>query len=123
MDKVRDFGIDEERTFGFWDWVGGRYSIWSAIGLPVMIAIGPDAFREFLAGGHSIDRHFATTPLEENMPVALGLIGFWHREIMGHPTRAIIPYDQRLSRFPAYLQQLHEKGVIELARHSIRFIQ
>ncbi len=106
LDKVRAFGIDEERTFGFWDWVGGRYSIWSAIGLPVMIAIGSDAFREFLAGGHAMDRHFATAPLEENMPVALGLIGFWHRETMGHTSRAVIPYDQRLSRFPAYLQQL-----------------
>lgn len=106
LDKVREFGIDQERTFGFWDWVGGRYSIWSAIGLPLMIAIGPEAFREFLSGGHAMDRHFETTPLETSLPVLLGLVGFWHREVMGYPTRAIIPYDQRLSRFPAYLQQL-----------------
>ncbi len=106
LDVVRNFGIDEERTFGFWDWVGGRYSIWSSIGLSLMIAIGPEAYRQFLNGGHCIDRHFATTPLEQNMPVLYGLIGFWHREIMRYPTRAIIPYDQRLARFPAYLQQL-----------------
>ncbi|MEZ5811192.1 MAG: glucose-6-phosphate isomerase [Rhizobiaceae bacterium] len=106
LDKVRKFGIDEERTFGFWDWVGGRYSIWSAIGLPLMIAIGRDAFRAFLDGGHAMDRHFETTPLHENLPVLLGLVGYWHREVMDYPTRAIVPYDQRLARFPAYLQQL-----------------
>lgn len=106
LDKVHAFGIDEDRTFGFWDWVGGRYSIWSAIGLPLMIAVGPDAFRQFLGGGHAMDRHFETTPLEQNLPALLGLVGYWHREIMDYPTRAIIPYDQRLARFPAYLQQL-----------------
>ncbi len=106
LGRVRAFGIDESRTFGFWDWVGGRYSIWSAIGLPLMIAIGPRAFREFLDGAHAIDRHFEIAPMEQNLPVLLGLIGYWHRQIMDYPSRAIIPYDQRLSRFPAYLQQL-----------------
>ncbi|MDD7910385.1 glucose-6-phosphate isomerase [Pseudovibrio exalbescens] len=106
LDKVSAFGIDEERVFGFWDWVGGRYSIWSAIGLPLMIAIGPDAFGEFLAGAHAMDEHFRTAPLENNLPVLMGLIGIWHRNGLGYATRAILPYDQRLSRFPAYLQQL-----------------
>ena len=106
LDKVEAFGISEDRTFGFWDWVGGRYSIWSAIGLPLMIAIGPEKFREFLAGAHEMDEHFRLAPLGENLPVLLGLAGWWHRVAMDCPTRAIIPYDQRLSRFPAYLQQL-----------------
>ncbi|NDW05194.1 glucose-6-phosphate isomerase [Jiella pacifica] len=106
LDKVDAFGIGSERTFGFWEWVGGRYSIWSAIGLPLMLAIGPEDFRAFLAGAREIDQHFKTAPLEENLPVLLGLVGYWHRALMGHPTRAIIPYDQRLARFPAYLQQL-----------------
>ena len=106
LDRVAAFGIDRRRTFGFWDWVGGRYSIWSAIGLPLMIAIGPDNFRSFLDGGHTMDRHFETAPMNENLPILLGLVGFWHRRVMGYPTRAIIPYDQRLARFPAYLQQL-----------------
>ena len=106
LDKVDAFGIGSERTFGFWEWVGGRYSIWSAIGLPLMLAIGPENFRAFLAGAREIDQHFKTAPLEENLPVILGLVGYWHRALMGYPTRAIIPYDQRLARFPAYLQQL-----------------
>ncbi|MFC4624612.1 glucose-6-phosphate isomerase [Daeguia caeni] len=106
LDKVAAFGIDAGRVFGFWDWVGGRYSVWSAIGLPVMIAIGADNFRKFLAGAHAMDRHFRDAPLEKNMPVILGLIGYWHRAICGYGSRAIIPYDQRLARLPAYLQQL-----------------
>jgi glucose-6-phosphate isomerase len=106
LDKVKAFGIGEDRTFGFWDWVGGRYSIWSAIGLPVMIAIGPGRFDEFLAGGHAMDEHFRTAPITENLPMILGLLGVWHRNVCGHATRAIIPYDQRLARLPAYLQQL-----------------
>ncbi len=106
LDKVSAFGIAGERVFGFWDWVGGRYSIWSAIGLPLMIAIGKDNFAEFLAGGHAIDNHFRTAPLRQNIPMLLGLIGFYHRNVLGYPSRAILPYDQRLSRFPAYLQQL-----------------
>ncbi|MBB4002888.1 glucose-6-phosphate isomerase [Aurantimonas endophytica] len=106
LDKVAEFGIAEDRVFGFWDWVGGRYSLWSAIGLPLMLAIGSARFREFLAGGRDIDQHFRTAPLEANLPVLLGLIGYWHRALCHYPTRAIIPYDQRLARFPAYLQQL-----------------
>ncbi len=92
--------------FGFWDWVGGRYSVWSAIGLPVAIAIGEANFRSFLAGAHDMDQHFRTAPLAQNLPVLLALIGIWHRDICLYPARAILPYDQRLARFPAYLQQL-----------------
>ena len=106
LDKVAAFGIQPERIFGFWDWVGGRYSVWSAIGLPVMIAIGPENFRAFLAGAHAMDEHFRTAPLAQNLPVLFGLIGLWHRETCGYPARAVLPYDQRLLRLPAYLQQL-----------------
>lgn len=106
LDKVATFGIGQDRVFGFWDWVGGRYSLWSAIGLPVMIAIGPENFRRMLAGAAAMDDHFRETPLEQNLPVLLGLIGFWHRVIRSYPSRAVIPYDQRLGRLPAYLQQL-----------------
>lgn len=106
LDKVAAFGIQPDRIFGFWDWVGGRYSVWSAIGLPVMIAIGPENFRAFLAGAHAMDEHFRTAPLAKNLPVLLGLIGLWHRESCGYPARAVLPYDQRLARLPAYLQQL-----------------
>jgi len=106
LDKVGAFGIAPERVFGFWDWVGGRYSVWSAIGLPVMIAVGPENFKQFLAGAHEMDTHFRTAPAGRNLPVLLGLIGIWHRDICGFPARAILPYDQRLARFPAYLQQL-----------------
>ncbi len=106
LDKTAAFGIEPSRVFGFWDWVGGRYSVWGAIGLPVMIAIGPEDFAEFLTGAHDMDRHFQTAPLARNMPVLLGLVGIWHRNAMGCQTRAILPYDQRLARLPAYLQQL-----------------
>jgi glucose-6-phosphate isomerase len=106
LDKVAAFGIAEDRVFGFWDWVGGRYSLWSAIGLPIMIAIGPEKFRAFLAGAHAMDEHFRTAPLLENIPVVMGLVGYWHRVVCGYPARAVIPYDQHLSRLPAYLQQL-----------------
>lgn len=106
LDKVATFGIDQARVFGFWDWVGGRYSIWSAIGLPLMIAIGKENFGHFLDGGHAIDEHFRTAPIRENLPMLLGLLGFYNRNVLGYPSRAILPYDQRLSRFPAYLQQL-----------------
>ena len=106
LDKVAAFGIGAERVFGFWDWVGGRYSIWSAIGLPLMIAIGKEDFAGFLAGGHAIDNHFREAPIRQNIPMLLGLIGFYHRNVLNYPSRAILPYDQRLSRFPAYLQQL-----------------
>ena len=106
LDKVAEFGIEAGRVFGFWDWVGGRYSIWSSIGLPLVIAIGPQHFEEFLGGGHEIDRHFRSAPIAENIPMLMGLISVWNRNILGHASQAVIPYDQRLSRFAAYLQQL-----------------
>ncbi|MGV1771052.1 glucose-6-phosphate isomerase [Agrobacterium vitis] len=106
LEKVAAFGIGSDRVFGFWDWVGGRYSIWSAIGLPLMIAVGADNFVEFLTGAHAMDMHFRTAPFRENLPMLLGAIGYHHRNVLDYPTRAILPYDQRLSRFPAYLQQL-----------------
>jgi len=106
LDKVGRFGLDPARVFGFWDWVGGRYSLWSAIGLPLMLAIGRDDFSAFLAGARAMDAHFKTAPLRENLPMLLGLLGVWHRLACNYPSRAIIPYEQRLSRFPAYLQQL-----------------
>jgi glucose-6-phosphate isomerase len=92
--------------FGFWDWVGGRYSMESAIGLSTMIAIGPEQFRELLAGSHAMDEHFRTTPLERNLPALMGLIGLWNGSFLGADTVAVLPYDQYLKRFPAYLQQL-----------------
>ena len=106
LDKVAAFGISPEHIFGFWDWVGGRYSIWSAIGLPLMIAIGPNNFKHFLDGAHAMDEHFRTADAARNLPLLMGLIGVWHRNICRHPARAVIPYDQRLARLPAYLQQL-----------------
>lgn len=106
LEKVAEFGIQPEHVFGFWDWVGGRYSVWSSIGLSVMLAVGEENFRHFLAGAHSMDRHFLTAPMHENIPMILGLLGFWHRVICEYPTRGVIPYDQRLARLPAYLQQL-----------------
>jgi glucose-6-phosphate isomerase len=106
IDKVAAFGIEPSRVFGFWDWVGGRYSVWSAIGLPLMIAIGPDAFAEFLEGAHAMDLHFQAAPVENNLPMLMGLVGVWNRNALGYAARAVLPYDQRLSRLPAYLQQL-----------------
>jgi glucose-6-phosphate isomerase len=103
---VEAFGISKDRMFRFWDWVGGRYSVWSAIGLALMIGIGPSRFGEFLQGARDVDVHFAQTPLDRNLPVLLALIGIWHRNIMGHAAHAVLPYDQRLARFAAYLQQL-----------------
>ena len=104
--EVAKFGIDTENMFGFWDWVGGRYSLDSAIGLSLMIAIGPEHFREMLAGFHDMDEHFRTAPFERNLPVLLGLIGIWYNNFFGAETVAILPYDQYLERLPAYLQQL-----------------
>ena len=101
-----EFGIPEERVFGFWDWVGGRYSLWSAIGLSLAIGIGAEKFRAFLSGARAMDRHFREAPLERNLPVLLALTGIWRRNAMGWPTVALIPYDQRLERFAAYVQQL-----------------
>ncbi len=105
-DKTTEFGIAQERVFGFEDWVGGRYSLWGPIGMSLMIAIGPEEFREFLRGGAQMDAHFKTAELRQNLPVLLALVGIWHHQICGYPTRAILPYDQRLSRLPAYFQQL-----------------
>ncbi|PVA11493.1 glucose-6-phosphate isomerase [Pelagivirga sediminicola] len=106
VDKAAEWGIDPARVFGFEDWVGGRYSIWGPIGLSLMIAIGSDAFTEFLRGAEAMDIHFRTAPLDANMPVMLALVGLWHTHACGYPTRAVLPYDQRLGRLPAYLQQL-----------------
>jgi len=105
-DRTADFGIDSARVFGFEDWVGGRYSVWGPIGLSLMLAVGPARFDEFLAGGAAMDAHFRAAPLNANMPVLLALVGIWHNQICGHATRAVLPYEQRLSRLPAYLQQL-----------------
>jgi glucose-6-phosphate isomerase len=105
-EEVARFGIDTANMFGFWDWVGGRYSMDSAIGLSTMIAIGPDNFRAMLAGFHAIDEHFRTAPFERNLPVLLGLLGIWYTDFFGAQTVAVLPYDQYLKRFPAYLQQL-----------------
>ena len=105
-DKTAAFGIDDARVFGFADWVGGRYSMWGPIGLSLMIAIGPERFDEFLAGGAAMDAHFRDAPFAESLPVLLALVGIWHNQICGFSTRAVLPYDQRLSRLPAYLQQL-----------------
>src|SRR5271155_1173138 len=106
LDRVAAFGIEAGHVFGFWDWVGGRYSIWSSIGLPLVIAIGPEQFEQFLAGGQDVDQHFRRAPIEENIPMLMGLISVWNRNVLGHASQAVIPYDQRLARFPAYLQQL-----------------
>ncbi len=105
-EKVSAFGIDTANMFGFWDWVGGRYSMDSAIGLSTMIALGPDQFDEMLAGFHDLDVHFRTAPLASNLPVLLGLLAFWYRDFFGAQTVGVMPYEQYLKRFPAYLQQL-----------------
>ncbi len=105
-DKTADFGIAPERVFGFEDWVGGRYSIWGPIGLPLMLAVGREAFRAFLAGAEAMDQHFRAAAPLENMPVMLALVGIWHNQGCGYATRAVLPYEQRLLRLPAYLQQL-----------------
>jgi glucose-6-phosphate isomerase len=104
-DEVSAFGIDTDNMFGFWDWVGGRYSLCSAIGLPVMLAIGPDNFRKMLSGFHAMDTHFRTAPFAENMPVVLALLGIWYNNFFDAATQAILPYDQYMSRFAAYFQQ------------------
>ena len=104
--KVSEFGIDTANMFGFWDWVGGRYSMDSAIGLSTMLAIGPDNFRAILDGFHQMDEHFRTAPFEKNLPVLMGLLAVWYNDFFGAQTVAVLPYDQYLKRFPAYLQQL-----------------
>jgi glucose-6-phosphate isomerase len=121
--KVEAFGIDADRMFGFWDWVGGRYSIWSAIGLSLAIAVGAERFREFLAGAKAMDDHFRSAPILSNLPMLLALLGVWNRNALGFPALAVLPYEQRLARFPAYLQQLdmesNGKGV-DLAGRRLR---
>ncbi|MEB2346297.1 MAG: glucose-6-phosphate isomerase [Deltaproteobacteria bacterium] len=104
--EVAKFGIDVANMFGFWDWVGGRYSVGSAVGLSLMLAIGPERFRAFLAGMRAMDEHFRSAPFERNLPVVLGLLGVWYGDFLGAQSHAILPYDQHLHRFPAYLQQL-----------------
>ena len=106
LDKVAAFGIDPENAFGFWDWVGGRYSVDSAIGTSLAIVFGPKVFAEFLAGFHAMDEHFRTAPLAQNVPVLMGLLNIWNVNFLGAETHAVLPYDQYLHRFPAYLQQL-----------------
>jgi glucose-6-phosphate isomerase len=104
--EVAKFGIDTANMFGFWDWVGGRYSMDSAIGLSTMLAVGPDNFRAMLDGFHQMDEHFRTTPFDRNLPVLMGLLGVWYTDFFGAQTVAVLPYEQYLKRFPAYLQQL-----------------
>ncbi len=106
LEKTAAFGIPAERVFGFEDWVGGRYSMWGPIGLSLMIAIGPEAFRAFLRGGQAMDVHFRAATGAENMPLMHALVGMWHRQVLGHASRAVLPYDQRLALLPAYFQQL-----------------
>jgi len=125
LDRTSAFGIPDERAFGFWDWVGGRYSVWSAIGMSVMLAIGTERFEEFLKGAYAADEHFKTRPLTENVAVLMALIGIWHRNICDYDTLAVLPYDQHLARFAAYLQQLdmesNGKGVTRegVAAHAM----
>jgi glucose-6-phosphate isomerase len=105
-EKVTSLGIDAANMFGFWDWVGGRYSVGSAVGLSLMLAIGPESFTRFLAGMHEVDEHFCATPLERNVPALLGLLGVWYTDFWGAQSHAVLPYAEHLARFPAYLQQL-----------------
>jgi glucose-6-phosphate isomerase len=104
-EEVKKFGIDPDNMFAFWDWVGGRYSLWSAIGLPIMLVVGPDHFDEMLAGAFEMDEHFRSAPMEKNAPVILGMLGVWYSNFFGAQTHAILPYDQYMSRFAAYFQQ------------------
>ncbi|MDJ0628910.1 MAG: glucose-6-phosphate isomerase [Rhodobacter sp.] len=106
LEKTAAFGISPERVFGFEDWVGGRYSVWGPIGLSLMLAVGPQKFDEFLSGGAAMDAHFREAETTGNMPLMLALVGLWHNQVLGHATRAVLPYEQRLARLPAYLQQL-----------------
>lgn len=100
------FGIDAANMFKFWDWVGGRYSLWSAIGLSIMLSIGPDNFKELLAGAHEMDKHFIETPIKDNIPVLLALVGVWYNDFYGAQTQALLPYDQYLHKFADYFQQV-----------------
>jgi glucose-6-phosphate isomerase len=111
-DKALDeFGIRSDYRFGFWDWVGGRYSMWSAVGLSLALIIGMDNFNRILSGGRRMDLHFRQTPLDENMPVLMAMLGIWYNNFFGAESQAILPYTNRLDRFPAYLQQLQMESV------------
>ncbi|RMD69335.1 MAG: glucose-6-phosphate isomerase [Gammaproteobacteria bacterium] len=110
-ERVRAFGIDPKNMFEFWDWVGGRYSLWSAVGLAIAIMIGMDRFKEMLAGGHRVDEHFRTAPLKENIPALMGLLAVWYNDFLGAESHAVLPYSQLLARFPAYLQQLEMESL------------
>jgi glucose-6-phosphate isomerase len=121
---VRGFGIDPDNMFGFWDWVGGRYSLWSAIGLPIALHVGMDRFLELLGGAFAMDEHFRTAPLEENLPVVLALLGVWYNDFLGAETHAILPYDQNLARFAAYFQQgdMESNGkAVDRAGHAVDY--
>ncbi len=122
-EEVRKFGIDTERMFPFWDWVGGRCSLWSAIGLPIALVIGMDRFEEMLEGGHAIDEHFRTAPMERNAPVVLGMLGVWYANFLGAATHAVLPYDQDLYRFPAYLQQADMESNGKRVDREGRFVE
>ncbi|MEM9989845.1 MAG: glucose-6-phosphate isomerase, partial [Pseudomonadota bacterium] len=115
---VTDFGITPDRMFPFWDWVGGRYSLWSAIGMSIALQLGWPHFRALLDGAAAMDRHFETAPLRENMPLLLGLIGVWHRSFLNMPGHAVLPYDQYLHRFPAFLQQADMESNGKRVTHS-----
>ncbi len=121
--EVAKFGIDTANMFGFWDWVGGRYSVGSAVGLSLMLAIGPDRFREFLAGMRAMDEHFRSAPLSHNLPVVLGLLGVWYTDFFGAQSHAVLPYDQYLRRFPAYLQQLDMESNGKRVQHDGRPVE
>ena len=121
--EVAKFGIDTANMFGFWDWVGGRYSLWSAIGLSIACVVGMDRFEELLQGGHEMDEHFRTAPLEKNIPVALAMIGVWYANFFGAETHAILPYDQSMHRFPAYFQQGDMESNGKRADRDGRFVE
>jgi glucose-6-phosphate isomerase len=118
------FGVAGDHRFTMWDWVGGRYSVWSAVGLTAELVVGSDKFREFLGGAREVDEHFTTAPFERNLPVLMGLLGVWNRTFLGLPTLAVLPYDVRLARLPAYLQQLEMESngkSVSLAGERIDF--
>jgi glucose-6-phosphate isomerase len=124
LDEVKAFGIDPQNAFGFWDWVGGRYSMDSAIGLSLMVAIGPERFGEMLAGFRTVDEHFASAPPAANVPLLMGLVGVWERDFLGSPSLAVVPYCQELALFPAYLQQLEMESNgkrVDLAGRAVVF--
>ncbi|MCL4685104.1 glucose-6-phosphate isomerase [Myxococcota bacterium] len=122
-EAVAEFGIDTANMFGFWDWVGGRYSVSSAVGLSLMLAIGPGRFREFLAGMRAMDEHFRSAPLQHNLPVVLALLGVWYTDFLGAQSHAVLPYEQYLRRFPAYLQQLEMESNGKSVQHDGRPVE